>query len=253
MAKHFAETGSTNFTLFGGATIYAVTMHVQRLAGMLAYFCEDETTSYDGVKTRNELAAKVAGAGVDPAKFTSSKYTISGYMQGFSFDDAFSTQLTNSMMAGGTTVLSVGAGDAVTGIAFGIAQAIDAIDASKLRTGGVDSIATGYVNFFDMGYSYDCGKFASIMAPGLVLMLKACKGEVLKDANGVVPYLGTSYWVATSKAEIEEMLAQDNATDGFCYNAKVVQHFVDADYSEFKKLCEADFQAAMQIKDQYGK
>ena len=38
MAKFFVETkGQKNFTIFGGATCYAVSMHVQRLAGILAY------------------------------------------------------------------------------------------------------------------------------------------------------------------------------------------------------------------------
>ena len=110
MAKYFVEEkDQTAFTVFGGATLYGSTMHINRLTGMLSYLCEDPSTSYDGAKKRDELYGKVAGQSLDPAKFKSDKYKISGYMDGFAFDDAFSTKLTNSLTSGGKCILTVGA------------------------------------------------------------------------------------------------------------------------------------------------
>ena len=251
MAKFFVETkGQKNFTIFGGATCYAVSMHVQRLAGILAYLCEDSGTSYDGVKTRTELVDKVAGAGVDPSKFTSSVYSIKGYMDGFAFDDAFSTKLTNSLTAGGTCILTVGAGDAVTGIAFGISQGANV---ENIMVGGVDAITSAYADSFDIGYTYDCGKFASAMGPGLVLMMSALEGNKIVDNDGNAPKIGMSYWVATSKEELDQMLKSDNKTDGFCYNKEVLEHFIGNTYEEFIKLCSADYNEAVDIYNQYNK
>lgn len=250
MAKHFVETkGQTNFTLFGGATCYGVSMHVQRLAGILAYLCEDSGTNYDGVKTRAELVAKVSGAGVDPTKFNSTVYSIKGYMDGFAFDDAFSTKLTQSLVSGGTCILSVGAGDAVTGIAFGISQGAGI---KNVMVGGVDAITAAYADSFDIGYVYDCGKFASAMAPGLVLMLSALQEKKIVDAAGNVPMVGMSYWVATSKDKLNDMLKSDNKTDGFCYNKEVLEHFIGNTYEEFLKLCSADYTAAVALHQQYN-
>ena len=77
MAKFFVEKKQqTAFTVFGGATAYGADMHIQRLAGILTRLCEQEGTSYDGVRDRAALTAKVAGTGVDPAKFRSDTFRI---------------------------------------------------------------------------------------------------------------------------------------------------------------------------------
>ncbi len=254
MAKYFVETlERNNFTMFGGAAHWGVSMHYERLAGMLTYLCEDSGTSYDGVKTHAELVGKIAGQGIDPAKFASSTYTISGYMQGFDFDAAFSTTLTNSMIAGGTAILSVGASDAVTGIAYGIAQSVGAIDASKLKVGGVDAITDAYLPFFDMGYTYDCGKYASAMGPGLVLLNAALNGNPIKNADGKAPRANLNYWVASSKDQMNEILSVDKESNGFCYNAKVIEHYTTSTYDDFVTFCSASYSEAKAINEQYGK
>lgn len=251
MAKYFVEEkGQRNFTIFGGATSYAVSMHVERLAGILAYLSEDAGTSYDGAKTREELKAKISGKGIDTSKFRSGKYSIKGYMDGFAFDDAFSTKLTQSLVAGGTCILSVGAGDTVTNIAYGIASGSKI---EGLTVGGVDAITSSYEKSFDIGYSYDCGKYASAMAPGLTLVLSALGGKRLLDSDGNVPRVGMTYWVATSKDMLGRMLKSDNKTDGFCYNKPVIEHFVGGNYDEFLRLCGADYAEAIKIHEEYNR
>lgn len=252
MAKYFVEEkGQSAFTVFGGATCYGASMHIQRLAGMLAYLCEDSGTSYDGAKKREELVGKLAGAGVDPAKFVSTKYRITGYMDGFAFDDAFSTKLTNSLEAGGVCILSVGAGDTVARIAYGITQASSSIN--NVMCGGVDSIAADYAECFDLGYSYDCGKFASAMAPGIVLVLSAINGHKITSPDGSAVRVGMNYWVATSKDALNSMLASDNSESGYCYNKNVLDHFINNTYDEFLKLCGADYEGAVAIHEAYNK
>lgn len=252
MAKYFVEEkGQSAFTVFGGATCYGASMHIQRLAGMLAYLCEDSGTSYDGAKKREELVGKLAGAGVDPTKFVSTKYRITGYMDGFAFDDAFSTKLTNSLEAGGVCILSVGAGDTVARIAYGITQASSSV--KNVMCGGVDSIAADYAECFDLGYSYDCGKFASAMAPGIVLALSAINGHKITSPDGSAVRVGMNYWVATSKDALNSMLASDNAESGYCYNKNVLDHFINNTYDEFLKLCNADYEGAVAIHEAYNK
>ena len=251
MAKYFVETlAQTSFTVFGGATGYGATMHVQRLAGMLAYLCEDESTSYDGVKTRDQLAGRVIGTNLDPVKFRSDKYKITGYMSGFAFDDAFSTKLTASLEAGGTCILSVGAGETISKIAYGISSSNSKIPA--FMVGGVDAITSEYGDCFDLGYAYDCGKFASAMAPGVVMILSALNGKRITNTDGSAPRIAMNYWIATSKNELLSMLASDNKKDGYCYNGSVLKHYVNGSLDELKELCSADYDGAVAINKKYG-
>ena len=250
LAKYFVEEKQQdNFTMFGGATCWAVSMHVQRLVGMLAYLCEDEGTNYDGAKTRWDLVGKVIGQGVDPTKFVSEKYTISGYMDGFDFDDAFSTKLTNSLLAGGTCVLSVGATDAVTGIGFGITQATGV---ENFMTGGVDAITAAYTDFFYIGYTYDCGKYASAVAPAIILLESAVQGKKITAADGSAPKVAMNYWVADSIDKFNEILTVDDAANGYCYNANVIKHYIGASIEDFTELCGADYTTSKQIHDQFA-
>ena len=251
MAKYFIEElGRDKFTIFGGATCWAVSMHVQRLVGMLAYMCEDEGTDYDGAKERWDLVGKVAGQGVDPQKFHSEKYVITGYMDGFEFDDAFSTKLTNSLQAGGTCVLSVGATDAVTGIGFGIAMNSGITD---FATGGVDAIVASYGDFFPIGYSYDCGKYASAVAPAIILLESASQGKKIVNEDGSAPMIPMNYWVANSLDVFNEILVVDAVESGYCYNANVIRHYIGAPLEDLVALCASDYNASKEINAQFGK
>ena len=67
MAKYFAEEKQqTNFTIFGGATLYGSTMHINRLTGILTYLCEDPSTSYDGAKKRDNFTEKFRDRALTP-------------------------------------------------------------------------------------------------------------------------------------------------------------------------------------------
>lgn len=247
MAKFFTEEKQQkNFTLFGGATAYGSDMHIQRLAGILTRLCEEESTSYDGVRDRAALVAKIAGVGVDPTKFKSEVYRVTGYMDGFVFNDAFTTKLTNSMEAGGTCILTVGAGDVVTRIAYGITSANGKI--GSFLSGGVDAITEEYTECFDLGYTYDCGKYASAMAPGLILMLAALDGRRITDSDGKAPRIGMNYWIATGRERLEEMLAADNPTSGYCYDAAVITAYKTRGYTDLVTLCGSDYAEAQAIR-----
>lgn len=248
MAKFFVEDKQqSSFTLFGGAALYGSDMHVQRLAGMLAYLCEDPGTDYDGVKDRASLAAKLSGSGVDPAKFHSGTYRVVGYMDGFSFDDAFTTKLTASLEGGGTCILTVGAGDVVTKIAYGIEKSNARVE--SFLSGGVDAITADYGDCFDLGYAYDCGKYASAMAPGLILTLAALRDHRITNADGSAPRIDMSYWVADNKQLLESMLYYDNPDSGYCYDGAVIDRYADGTLAELVTLCGADYTEARSIRD----
>lgn len=248
MAKFFVEQKKqTVFTIFGGATAYGADMHIQRLAGILTRLCEQDGTSYDDARDRAALVARIAGVGVDPVRFRSDTFRITGYMDGFTFDDAFTTKLTNSMEAGGTCILSVGAGDVVSRIAYGITSANGKI--GSFLSGGVDAITAEYAECFDLGYTYDCGKYASAMAPGLILLLAALDGGRLTAPDGSAPRIGMNYWVATSRTELEEMLSSDSPENGYCYDAAVIRSYKEKGYAELVGLCGSDYDGARAIRD----
>ena len=252
MAKFFIEQKQQRgFTVFGGAALYGVDMHVQRLAGILACLCEDPTTTYDGVRDRASLVSRVSGKGIDPQKLVSDKYRIVAYMDGFAFDDAFTTKLTAGMENGGTCILSVGAGDAVTRIAYGIGQSNPRIGA--FMSGGVDAITPDYAACFDLGYTYDCGKYPSAMAPGLTLLLSALRGAPVRTADGNAPRLSLSYWVADGKDKLGEMLASDDKESGYCYDAVVIDAVIRScaagSTADLEAMCTSDYAEARALRD----
>ncbi len=245
MARFFVEEkGQRTFTLFGGDNISGSNMHVRRLSGMITYFCREAGTSYDGVKTREEIEDSMSMTGFDPARFSSAVYRITGYVDGTTFDDVFTAELTRSLRAGGICILSVEAGDTVSHIAHSITSA-DRI--ASLMSGGVGAISADYAACFDLGYTYNCGLYPSSVAPGLILTLAALDGHRIKDENGHAPCMDLRYWVATSRSSLECMLDSDSPESGYCYGAGVIRHYQDAGYEDLVSLCRSDYEAAVII------
>ena len=92
------------------------------------------------------------------------------------------------------------------------------------------------------------------MAPSIIMILCEKDGKKIKDSDDYAPKLGLSYWVATSKTALEEMLKRDNATDGYCYNKAVLDHYIEAaSYDELSKLCAADYAEAVAIHEAHNK
>lgn len=113
---------------------------------------------------------------------------------------------------------------------------------------GVDAITSEYASDFELGYAYDCGKYASAMAPALILITNAVNGSRLTAADGNAPRTGSSYWIAKSREELENMLKSDNETDGYCFDAKVIERYKGCSFADFEKLCMADYETAKMIK-----
>ncbi|MGN1095401.1 MAG: hypothetical protein ACI4QR_03330, partial [Eubacteriales bacterium] len=180
MAKYFAEEkGKTSFTVFGGAAGLGASIHIQRLAGIITYLCEDGG-DYDSKRKCEDIAAKISSEGFDIGKFHSEKYKITGYIDGFEFDEAFDASLTKSLEDGGECILCVGGGDSITRLANSIVSSHET--SLTFISGGIDAIAKDYLPCFETGYSFDRGKYASAMAPAVILLLSALNGSKLQNA-----------------------------------------------------------------------
>ena len=92
-------------------------------------------------------------------------------------------------------------------------------------SGGVDAITAEYAECFDLGYTYDCGKYALPGAPGTDTHA-GCTGRQRHDRCGrQCPRIGMNYWVATSRAELETRLGIRQPDRGYCYDAAVIRAY----------------------------
>ena len=252
MARYFAEgKEQTAFTLYGGSASSGDRAQLERLAGMLAYFCENGSAAYDGAATRQELLQKLSGSSFDPARFTSTQYRITGYLGGTAMDDAFAASLSESIRGGGTCVLAVSSGDSLVGL-------ISSLDlpenlSNSVLVGGVDAIVREYAPCFDLGYAYDCGLFPSSVGPAVAAVLCAVHGDKILDEKGFAPVIDMAYWRAAGRESLSRMLASDNAADGYCYNRAVLEHILEeSSCAELQKLCAASYPGAVAIHQKYN-
>ena len=62
-----------------------------------------------------------------------------------------------------------------------------------------------------------------------------------------------NYWVANSMDLFNEILTVDAVENGYCYNAKVIRHYIGAPLEELIALCASDYVASKAINEQFGK
>lgn len=249
MAKHYIDSGVKAFGIFGGAIAFGDDMHIYRAAGMIKAMLETKDgATYDGETTIDGIASSIReSSNVDATKLVGSECKITGFQASFSWGDqafltGFNTMLDQTVTANGV-VLCVGAGDTVTSM----------LNGRDLKVAGVDAIDSNYLQYFDQGYDYDCGKFISSLAPSFTLMVKALNGNKLVDADGNAPYLVKDFWVATSKAELQELIDSDKPGN-YVFGKGVIDHYVEADYEAFVEWTQhMSFEDAKEIGELYNK
>lgn len=250
MAKYFSDIkNAEEFTIYGGEIQRGNSVHLSRLSGMISYLCEDQTTSYDGVSKRADIAEKIS-TGFDISKFKSEKYKIAEYFDS-SDTDEIDNKLIKGMNDGGIFILSVCSGKELTKKAEKIKKSSDGID--FFNVGGFEAVVSDTETLFGAGYSYNVGTYPSMLAPAIILTLSALGGSKISSPDANAPYININYRTSENKEDFLKILLSDNEEDGYLYDEDVIEHFAGNNYSEFIVLCEADFKKATAIKEYFDK
>lgn len=250
MAKYFSDIKNADvFTIYGADVSKGNTVHLCRLSGIISYLCEDQTTSYDGVSKRADIAEKIS-AGFDISKFKSEKYKIAEYFDS-SDTEKIDSKLIKGMRDGGIFILSVCSGKELTKKAEKIKKSSE--DIGFFNVGGFGAVVSDTENLFDAGYSYNVGTYPSMLAPAIILTLSALGGSKISSPDANAPNVNINYRTSESKDEFLKILLSDNEKDGYLYDEDVIEHFSGNNYSEFIVLCEADFKKATAIKEYFDK
>lgn len=250
MAKYFSDIkNAESFTIYGGDISKGNFVHLCRLSGMISYLCEDQTTSYDGVSKRADIAEKIS-TGFDISKFKSEKYKIAEYFDS-SDTEKIDSKLIKGMRDGGIFILSVCSGKELTEKAEKIKKSSEDID--FFNVGGFEAVVSDTAPLFDAGYSYNAGTYPSMLAPAIILTLSAISGSKISSPDANAPNVNINYRTSESKDEFLKILLSDNEKDGYLYDEDVIEHFSGNNYSEFVVLCEADLKKATAIKEYFDK
>ena len=169
---------------------------------------------------------------VDLNGLSSEKYSITGYAQGYDFDDAWMGAITQMASSGCEVILGSGSSD----FAFNFGG-VDRTN-SELKVGGVDSLTPAFQDLLDGGvYTFCAGSYPSMIAPAYASVIRALEGNKLIDADGNPASIGMSHWIATSSDELADMIANDCAGN-YAVDTGLFSQMLTCDYDTFMKLAE---------------
>lgn len=184
---------------------------------------------------------------VDLNGLSSEKYSITGYAQGYDFDDPWMGAITQMASSGCEVVLGSGSSD----FAFNFGG-VDRTN-SEVKVGGVDSLTPAFQDLLDGGvYTFCAGSYPSMIAPAYAAIIRALEGNKLMDADGNPAAVGMSHWIATSSSELADMIASDCAGN-YAVNTGLFSELLTCDYDKFIELTEnIDYDTMMANKATYA-
>mgnify|MGYP000265968124 CR=1 FL=1 len=188
-----------------------------------------------------------ADQALDLKGLNSEKFTITGYAQGYDFDDAWMGSITQMASSGCEVILGSGSSD----FAFNFGG-VDRTNAD-VKVGGVDSLTTDFRDLLSGGvYTFCAGSYPSMIAPAYATILRALDENPLTDMDGKPVYIGMSHWIATSAEELDEIIANDS--DGnYAVDSALFSELLTCDYSTFQDLTEGiDYDTMMANKEAYA-
>lgn len=210
-----------------------------------------ETTgnvNYKGNVNYVDIAKQLqADRTVDLNGLSSEKYSITGYAQGYDFDDPWMGAITQMASSGCEVVLGSGSSD----FAFNFGG-VDRTN-SEVKVGGVDSLTPAFQDLLDGGvYTFCAGSYPSMIAPAYAAIIRALEGNKLIDADGNPASVGMSHWIATSSSELADMIANDCAGN-YAVNTGLFSELLTCDYNKFIELTEnIDYDTMMANKATYA-
>ena len=177
----------------------------------------------------------------------SNKFTITGYAQGYDFDDAWMGSITQMASSGCEVILGSGSSD----FAFNFGG-VDRTNAD-VKVGGVDSLTTDFEDLLSGGvYTFCAGSYPSMIAPAYATILRSLEGNRLTDSDGKPVYIGMSHWIATSADELAEIISNDSAGN-YAVDTGLFSELLTCDYDTFQSLTSGiDYDTMMANKAAYA-
>lgn len=207
-------------------------------------------TNYKGKTTYEDIAEQLrADLTLDLNGLDSQMFKITGYAQGYNFDDAWFGSLGQMVNSGEQVVLAAGSSQ----FAFNFGGLARTAEETDIRVGGIDSLTPEFADLLDGGvYDFCSGSYPSMIGPALALTLRALEGNRLTDAGGLPVAINMSHMVANSAEELSEIMAEDSAGN-YAYNAGVISTLMAADYDTFNSMvANATWAQVKANKDQYS-
>ena len=206
--------------------------------------------NYKGQTNYESIAEQLrADATLDLNGLDSEMFTITGYAQGYNFDDAWFGSLGQMVNSGEEVVLASGSGQ----FPFNFGGLPRTAAETDVRVGGVDSLTQEFADLLDGGvYAYCSGSHPSMIGPAVALVLRALEGDKLVDSNGEPAAVNMSHVIVHSAEELAEVMAEDGPGN-YAYNAAVISAFMDMDYDTFiKATSNKQWDGIKANKDAYG-
>ena len=206
--------------------------------------------NYKGKTTYADIAEQLrSDRTLDLNGLDSKMFRITGYAQGYSFDDAWFGSIAQMANSGEQVVLASGSAQ----FAFNFGNLPRNADETDIRVGGVDSLTQEFADLLDGGvYTFCSGSYPSMIAPAVALMLRGLEGDKLVDADGNAAAVTMSHLIAHTPDELKEILAED--TNGsYAFNAGVISVLMDASYEDFMAMtANSDWAKVKSVKDEFG-
>lgn len=208
------------------------------------------STNYKGNTTYIDIAEQLrSDTTLDLNGLDSEIFTITGYAQGYDFDEAWIGSLTQMVDSGAQVLLMSGSAQ----FAFNFGGLARTSDETDIRVGGVDSLTQEFSDLLDGGvYDFCSGSYPSMIGPALALVLRALEGNSLTDEEGNAPSVTMSHVIVNSSEEIQEVLTEDTSGN-YAYNAAVISALMSADYDTFMDaVSNAQWEQILATKNTYS-
>ena len=126
--------------------------------------------NYKGKTTYADIAEQLrSDRTLDLNGLDSKVFKITGYAQGYSFDDAWFGSIAQMANSGEQVVLASGSAQ----FAFNFGNLPRNAGETDIRVGGVDSLTQEFADLLDGGvYTFCSGSYPSMIAPAVALMLR---------------------------------------------------------------------------------
>ena len=210
----------------------------------------DTSVNYKGNVTYADIAEQLrADTTLDLTGLASEKFKITGYAQGYDFNEAWFGTLTQMVNSGCQVVLASGSSQ----FAFNFGGLPREASETDIRVGGVDSLTAEFSALLEGGvYDFCSGSYPSMIGPAFALALRALEGNPLTDADGNAAAVTMSHLIVHNPEEMNEVLAEDGSGN-YAYNAGVISTLMSADYDTFMSLvANADWEQVKSVKEAHS-
>ena len=206
--------------------------------------------NYKGKTTYGDIAEQLrADTTLDLNGLESDIFKITGYAQGYDFNDAWFGSIAQMVGSGAQVMLMAGSSQ----FAFNFGNLARTAEETDIRVGGIDSLTPEFNDLLAGGvYDFCSGSYPSMIGPAIALILRDLEGNPLTDAEGNSPAVTMSHAIVHSAEELQTVLAEDGAGN-YAYNAGVISALMSADYDTFfSAVANAQWDKIMETKNAYS-